>query len=86
MNFFNHLLHHHNRYHGRNVGMLVPSGDVGTLADTIAAASPTVKIAGAAAIGAAAGHFAGKHTLIGALLGAAGGYYYAQKSGTTTSA
>lgn len=83
MNHWNHLLHH------SRIGVPRGPSDAAGLSDitaSVASASPTVKIAGGAAIGLAAGHFMGKHAIIGALLGAAGGYYYASKTATATPA
>lgn len=83
MNHWESLKHHH---HKHNVGYMRGPSDAAGLADTVAAEPATVKIAGGAAIGLIAGHFAGKHAIIGALLGAAGGYYYASQTSAATPA
>ena len=78
MNHWNHLLLH------SRIGTSRGPSDAAGLADTVAAEPAAVKIAGGAAIGLIAGHFAGKHSIIGALLGAAGGYNYASKTTSAT--
>lgn len=76
MNHWHHLLHHHYR----DTGWMRGSSDASGLADSISALPSTTKTVMYTGAGALLGHLAGKHALLGGLLGLAGGIYLANKA------